>query len=107
MFPHAERVNHVYLNYPFREMDDVGITVPASMSVETLPRSEEIKLNYALCSTQRTQKGQQILSQRDFVLADMVIPVAEYKQLKDFYDKIKSVDEEQAILRGNASAKVN
>ncbi len=107
MFPHAERVNHVYLSYPFREIDDVGITVPASMSVETLPQSEEVKLNYALCSTQRTQKGQQILSRRDFVLADMVIPVAEYQQLKTFYDKVKSVDEEQAVLRGNASAKVN
>ncbi len=107
MFPHAERVNHVYLNYPFREIDDVGITVPLSMSVETLPQSEEVKLNYALCSTQRSQKGQQILSQRDFVLADMAIPVSEYKQLKAFYDKIKSVDEEQAVLRGNTSAKVN
>ncbi len=85
----------------------MGITVPASMSVETLPQSEEVKLNYALCGTQRSQKGQQILSQRDFVLADMAIPVSEYKQLKAFYDKIKSVDEEQAILRGNASAKVN
>ena len=107
MFPHAERVNHVYLNYPFREIDDVGITVPASMSVETLPQSEEVKLNYALCTMQRSQKGQQILSQRDFVLADMAVPVTEYKQLKAFYDKIKSVDEEQAVLRGNASAKIN
>jgi transglutaminase-like putative cysteine protease len=107
MFPHAERVNHIYLNYPYRRIDDVGITVPATMQVETLPQSEEVKLSYALCATQRSQKGQQILAQRDFVIADMIIPVSEYKQLKDFYDKIKSVDEEQAILRGNASAKIN
>ena len=107
MFPHAERVNHVYLNYPFREIDDVGITVPVSMSVETLPQSEEIKLDYALCKTQRSQKGQQIIAQRDFVIADMAIPVAEYRQLKTFYDKVKSVDEEQAVLKGNASAKIN
>jgi transglutaminase-like putative cysteine protease len=107
MFPHAERVNHVYLNHPFREIDDVGITVPANMQVETLPQSEELKLSYALCTTQRSQKGQQILAKRDFVIAEMAIPVTEYKELKGFYDKVKSVDEEQAVLRGNASAKVN
>ena len=107
MFPHAERVNHVYLNYPFREIDDVGITVPTGMEVETLPQSEEIKLSYALCNTQRSQKGRQILAQRDFVLAEMAIPVTEYKQLKAFYDKVKSVDEEQAVLKGNASAQIN
>jgi transglutaminase-like putative cysteine protease len=107
MFPHAERVNHIYLNYPFREIDDVGITVSSNIQVETLPQSEELKLKYALCNTQRSQNGQQIVAKRDFVLAEMAIPVTEYKELKAFYDKVKSVDEEQAVLRGNASAKVN
>ena len=107
MFPHAERVNHIYLNYPFREIDDVAITVPANMSVETLPQSEDVKLPDALCSILRTQNGRQIRSQRDFVLGDMVIPVTEYKQLKAFYDKVKSLDDEQAVLRMGASAKIN
>jgi hypothetical protein len=100
-------VNHIYLNYPFREIDDVGITVSSNIQVETLPQSEELKLKYALCNTQRSQNGQQIIAKRDFVLAEMAIPVSEYKELKTFYDKVKSVDEEQAVLRGNASAKVN
>ncbi|HLH09077.1 MAG TPA: DUF3857 domain-containing protein [Terriglobales bacterium] len=107
MFPHAERVNHVFLNYPFRHIDDIGITIPANMSVETLPKSEDVKLAYAVCHTERSQQGQQIISKRDLAVADMAIPVTEYKQLKTFFDKVKSVDDEQAVLRGTQSAQIN
>ena len=106
MFPHSERVNHIFLNYPFRKIDDVAITLPPAMSVETLPQSEDVKLAYAVCHAERSQKGDQISSTRDLALADMAIPVSEYKQLKNFFDKVKSVDEEQAVLRGSQSAKV-
>lgn len=107
MFPHAERVNHVYLDYPYRQIDDVVVVVPASLAVETLPQSEDVKLPYALCHTERSQEGQRIVSKRDLAIAEMAIPVSEYKTLKGFFDKVKSVDEEQAVLRGANSAKAN
>ena len=56
-----------------------------------------------LCALQHAEvaKGKSNLSARDLFFADMAIPVSEYKQLKNFSIN-KSVDEEQAVLRGIA-----
>ncbi len=107
MFPHAERVNHIFLNYPFRKIDDVAITLLPAMSVETLPQSEDREIGLCGLPCGAVAKRKPNLSLHViWLFADMAIPVSEYKQLKNFFDKVKSVDEEQAVLRGSQSAKV-
>jgi hypothetical protein len=104
MFPSAERVNGVYFYYPSREIDDISLTLPASLDVENLPQPETARLDYALYKTEWSQQERTVTMKRDLAMATFVFPVTEYKDLKGFYDKIKAADEQQAVLKVGANA---
>jgi Domain of Unknown Function with PDB structure (DUF3857)/Transglutaminase-like superfamily len=101
LFSSASRQNPVYFDYPFREIDEVHITIPPGMEVESLPANDQVRLDYAIYNTIQKQEGSSgILSVRQLAMAGALFPVAEYKDLKGFYDKVKAGDDQQAILKG-------
>jgi hypothetical protein len=104
MFPHSERVNGIYLYYPSREMDDVTLTVPASMALESMPKKETVQLDYAIYNAEYSGKGQTISIMRDLAINAYVFPREKYPEVKGFYDKVKAGDEQQLILRSTANA---
>ena len=108
MFTAATRVNGIYLYYPSREVDQISFTLPADLDVENLPQNETERLErFALYKSEWIQDPKQpktITVLRDLANADYVFPVTDYPTLKDFYDKVKSGDEQQAILKVNANA---
>ncbi len=107
VFAASDRVNGVYFWYQSREIDEVRITLPASLEVESLPPNDNVKLDYALYSTtQKQSNASSIVARRDLVMGGLAFPPSEYKQLKTFYDKVKAGDDQQMIVRGAAHAEV-
>lgn len=104
MFPSAERVNGIYFYYPSREIDDITVTVPASLEVENLPQPENVKLDYAMYKSEWSRQQNNINVKRDLAMAAFVFPQTDYKQLKGFYDQVKAGDDQQAILKVSANA---
>jgi len=105
VFPASDRVNPIYLWYPTREADEVIITLPATLEVESLPPNDSAKLEYATYKTFQTQDSPHtIMSRRELIMAGMAFPVSSYKDLKDFYDKVKTGDDQQLIAKGAAHA---
>ena len=104
MFPSATRMNGIYFYYPSREIDDVSITIPASMEIENLPENEHAQLDYALYKTEWSQQQKTITCKRDIAVAGFVFSPSEYKEVKGFYDKVKAGDDQQAVLRPSGSA---
>src|SRR5579884_3417382 len=98
-FPSTERVNGVYLYYPSREIDEVSITIPQSMDIESLPQNENVRRDYALYVTEWSKQARTLTVKRDVAMGGFVFPIAEYKDLKGFYDKVKAGDEQQAVLK--------
>jgi hypothetical protein len=108
LFPATQRSNPVYLYYPSREIDQVHITLPTGIEVESLPSASTVQLDYAMYSTgQKMENANTILSSRDIGTAGYLFPVSVYKDVKDFYDKVKASDDQQAILRTSAHAGTN
>jgi hypothetical protein len=103
-FPSAERANGVYFYYPSREVDDVTITLPTSLAVESLPQPENVHVDYAIYKSEWAQQQQTITAKRDLAIAQYIFAQPDYKELKSFYDKVKSGDEEQAVLKAGANA---
>lgn len=106
MFPNAQRTHGVYLYYPSREIDQLTITLPADLDVENLPQPEKDKLDYAVYRSEWTPDPKQpktFTVVRDLANANYIFPPTDYTVLKDFYDKVKSGDEQQAILKVNAN----
>lgn len=99
-FPSAQRVNPVYFYYPWQEADEVHITVPAGFDVESLAPDDEVKLQYAVYATHQKQESPgRLFSRRDFVMAESVVLQNQYNELKSFFDKVKSGDDQPALLK--------
>jgi hypothetical protein len=108
VFPASERVNPVYLWYRSREIDEVHITLPAALEVESLPPNDSVKLDYALYATvQKQESANTIMARRDVVMGGIAFPPNIYKEIKGFYDKVKAGDDQEMIAKGAAHAEVH
>ncbi|HUK23140.1 MAG TPA: DUF3857 domain-containing protein [Terriglobales bacterium] len=100
LFSASSRENPIYFDYPYREVDEVHITIPPGMQFESLPSGEEDRLKYAVYSTQLKQETPDtIMAVRQVALATALFGAGEYKDVKGFYDKVKAGDDQQAILK--------
>lgn len=107
VFSSSTRVNPIYFWYLTRQLDEVHIAFPPSLEVESLPSNDSIKLDYAVYSTtQKKESANSIMARRDLVMGGLVFPQNMYKEIKDFYDKVKVGDDQQMILKGSAHAEV-
>ena len=98
-FRHSGRKYPVYFPFPFREFNDINITLPEGMTVETRPEPRKADLDFASYSLVCVQEAQQKLHvQRDLVIKKSFYPVDKYAALKAFYDQVRTIDEEQIIL---------
>jgi hypothetical protein len=99
-FPSADRKNAIYFHVPWQEADEVHITIPSGMEVESLPADDTIKLQYALYKVQHKQEApNKIFSRRDMVIGEGVFAPNEYKDVKGFFDKVKADDDQPALVR--------
>jgi hypothetical protein len=99
-FSSTKRVNPVYFHYPWQEADEVHITVPAGMEIESLAPDDKMQTEYALYQVKQKQEApNKIFSRRDFIMNGLAIPPDHYTQMKDFFDKIKADDDQPALLK--------
>ncbi|MCX6567507.1 MAG: DUF3857 domain-containing protein [Candidatus Aminicenantes bacterium] len=98
-FRHAERKYPIYFPYPFREFNDVIVTIPEGLTVENCPvpsKSQREFSSYSLvCANESPRK---LHIQRDLIIQKSYFPVGQYAALKAFYDAVRSSDEEQVVL---------
>lgn len=99
-FPSTDRKNAIYFHVPWQEADEVHITIPPGMEVESLAPDDTIKLDYALYKVQHKQEApDKIYSRRDMIMAEGVFALKEYKDVKGFFDKVKADDDQPALVR--------
>jgi hypothetical protein len=104
-FSAAQRVNAVYFYYPSREIDEIHLTLPPNVEVESLPANEVQKLDYAVYKAEQKPEGTNgIVVTRDLVMAGMVFPATMYPEVKGFYDKVKAGDDQEVVLKAAAHA---
>ena len=107
-FPSAQRSNAVYFYYPHREIDEVHITLPTGVEVESLPPDDQVKTDFATyATTQKIEAPGAVFSRRDLIMGGMAFPVGVFKEVKDFYDKVKVGDDQPALLKAPSHAATN
>ena len=99
-FSSAQRINPVYFHFPWQEADEVHLTLPPGVEVESLAPDDTVKLDYALYQVRQKQEAPgKISSRRDFIMVGMAFPQDHYSEVKGFFDKVKSDDDQQALLK--------
>jgi hypothetical protein len=106
-FEHANRVNDVYFAYSFRTVDDVSIELPLDWKVDKVPGNIDQDVKAAQYTLKIEQKPGSIHITRGIRSDLLVVPKNAYPVLRDFYQAVKSGDEQQIVLQPGASAATN
>jgi hypothetical protein len=81
-------------------VDESHILLPTGIEVENLAPDASTRLDYAMYKTQHKQEAPgKLFCRREFVMASEGIPVANYNDVKTFFDTVKADDEQTALLR--------
>jgi hypothetical protein len=98
-FSHAQRKYPVYFPYPHREFNDIIITLPQGVSVESSPASRRNQQEFADYSLVCVAEGTQRLhAQRDLIIKKSLFSLEQYRSLKGFFDDVRASDEQQVVL---------
>jgi hypothetical protein len=106
-FSASERINAIYLDYLSREMDEVHVTLPAGLEVESLPPNDEVRLDYAIYrTTQKQEPGNAVVAVRDLAIGGLAFPLDKYKEIKGFFDKVKAGDDQPIVVKAATHAEL-
>jgi hypothetical protein len=104
-FSASTRVNPVYFSHEFQELDEVHIAVPATMEVESLPKDEKVKTDFAVYVTEQKDEGNHsVRALRTLIMGGLLFPKDNYGELKTFFDQVSKGDEQPLLLKGAAHA---
>lgn len=99
VFKHTDRKYPVYFRYSFTEKDLINIKVPTGYAVESSPADQQVRLPYAAYQSVSKIESGGLATRRVFALNDFYFEVKRYAEIRDFYDKVQTGDEQQAALR--------
>jgi hypothetical protein len=106
-FTASERVNSIYFDYLSREIDEVHVTLPPELEVESLPPDGNVRLDYALYKTnQKQEAGNAVMAVRNLTVGGLAFPQNMYKEVKGFFDGVKAGDDQPLVAKAAAHAKL-
>ncbi|MGE5325027.1 MAG: DUF3857 domain-containing protein [Actinomycetota bacterium] len=97
-FSHGERKQPVYFNYPYYAVDDVQITFPSGMRVESLPKSQPLQTEFSFYKVQRSSNENTFSIAREFAMGGIVFVQKDYPELKKFFSGVSTDDSESVVL---------
>jgi hypothetical protein len=105
LFDHATRVYPVYFEFPFGEVDDVVIEIPPGWQVTSLPPGQS-QLGHTVEYTLKVEDDKGRLHLVRTLNVDFLLLQAKYyTALRNFFQVVKTADEEQIVLQpGRATA---
>jgi len=99
LFDHSDRVRPIYFEYPFERVDDVSIDLPLGWQISTLPAPQKVggpAISYSV--TAENNKGVLHLN-RTLNIDILYLEQKYYAALRNFFQVVRTGDEEQVILQ--------
>jgi len=97
-FKRADRKYPVYFPYAFGEEDTVAIKVPAGYAIESASSRQSGNLDYANYLNEAAFDGKQLLTHRVLDINGIFFRVEIYPEVKNFFQKVQSGDEQQMVF---------
>ena len=107
LFDHANRVHPIYFYYPSAKIDDVTIDLPLGWQVSSLPPVQNLDAKAALYNLKvENNKGTLHLTRR-LNMDLLMVEVKLYPALRNFFQVVRTGDEQQIVLQPGAEAAGN
>jgi hypothetical protein len=104
LFDSSARKQDIFFHYPYEDIDDIAIQLPAGVQASTLPAPQALdpggNLKYEISAK---QEGSSLHLKRRLVVGGIAYPVAYYSAIRQFFSAAKSNDEQQLVLQATAS----
>jgi len=103
-FAAEKRVNAVYLYYPYEEIDDIKLRVPAGYKAETLPPERKVDLGAVTYDISAVAQDRGVEVKRHLVMKGIIFSKDDYPALRRFFGSVKTNDNAQMVLQNAQSA---
>ncbi len=99
-FPHEKRESAVYFEYPEIVQDALRINFPPTFSIESMPKTDgQTYAKEAAYKITTEQKPTSYTVRREFILGEIVFMPKDYPELRSFYNKVETRDQESLVLK--------
>ena len=98
-FEHADRVHPIYVEYPYEDLDDITIQLPAGWKVESLPRPQEQDGHVVVYDIKAESSNGVLHLTRKFHLDFLLLDPKYYSALRNFFQVVRAGDEDQVVLQ--------
>jgi len=99
VFEHTERVHPIYFEYPFEKIDDVTITLPVGWQVGSLPPAKTQDAKSVLYELKIENDKTTLHLSRRLKVDLLLLPQKYYPALRNFFQVVRSGDDEQVVLQ--------
>ena len=107
IFEHANRVHPIYFDYPYEKVDDVTIELPHGWQVSSFP-PEQVNDGHVVSYALKVEGGKNTLHLTRKLSVDfMFLEAKYYPALRNFFQVVRSGDEEQIVLQPIAATATN
>lgn len=102
-FNHETRKYPLYFPFAFSELDTISFKLPAGFTVESVPAKDDALLPYARYHNTSELADGQLVTKRTLLFNGIFFDVDKFPNLKAFFNKVQTLDEQQAVLQQPAS----
>lgn len=106
-FEHSNRIHPIYASYPHEKSEDLVVTLPPGWQVSSVPppkTGDGHVLSYAL---KVTQDGTALHMTRRLAWDFLLLDAKYYPALRQFFQTVRTGDDQQIVLQPAATAAVN
>jgi len=105
IFEHTNRVHPIYFEFPLEKVDDVTINLPLGWQVQSLPQPQNQNGHVVAYNLKAENDASSLHLTRKVTVDFLMIDVKYYPALRNFFQVVRTGDEEQIVLQpGTASA---
>lgn len=107
LFDYSERVHQVYFSFPFERADDVTVDLPLGWQISSLPAALD-QTGHVVGYTMHAENNKGTLHvKRTLDMDVLLLDQKYYAALRNFYQMVRTADEEQVILQPIATSAGN
>ena len=103
-FQSARRIHPVYFPYPYRQVDEIELLLPAGLKVQSLPQPRNQTTPFGHYEISSQNDGGVVRVNRRLVMDRIIFRTDSYPELRAFYNGARAGDEQQIVLQHNAQA---
>ena len=104
VFEHANRVQPIYVDYPFEKDDDVTIELPQGWQVSSVPPPQDQPGHIVAYSLQVGKDGDALHLTRKLSWNFLFLEQKYYPALRNFFQTVRTADDQQIVLQPAAAS---